>query len=509
MARTRKNKKKIHGPVFTIFILGLVISILSLVLNLIGFQAHKTEIVNGVLETTLITVKNIISYDGLEYFIGNAVTNFRNFEPLVVIIISLVGLGLCEKSGLLYAFFSPIKKIKFGVVTFFTVILGVLSTIIGDYSYLFLIPYIGVMYKYLDKNPMLGVITVYLGITLGYGAGIIFNYNDYLLGTLTEAAALDVDKNYTYSLFSNIYIMVFATLLLSFVITQLINKFISPKYPKRQILEKEEQELNVNKTALRLSLLSTFVLLLCVAYMILDVKLPGAGILLDHSGDNYIAKLFASSSPFREGIVILLGIIMILSGLIYGKVSGNIKNSVEYSLGLSKNFENLGFMFVLMFFMSQLTAVLNWTGIGEVIGCKLVEMVSNLQISGLPLIITFFFIVVIISFFIPDVVTKWKVLAPTVVPLFMRANITPSFTLFIFKAADSIGKAFTPLFAYYIIMLAFIEKYRTDEKRQVSIFGVLKVMLPVIICTMITWLLLLCLWYLINFPIGLSTYATI
>ena len=56
---------------------------------------------------------------------------------------------------------------------------------------------------------------------------------------------------------------------------------------------------------------------------------------------------------------------------------------------------------------------------------------------------------------------------------------------------------------------AFIEKYRTDEKRQVSIFGVLKVMLPVILCTLITWMLILCLWYLINFPIGISTYATI
>lgn len=510
MRKLKKKKNKTSGPVSTIFILAIIVSLLSLVLYAIGFQAHKTQINNNVLEATLISIKNIISLSGIKYIIGNAVTNFKNFEPLAVVIISLIGIGICEKSGLLNAIFSPVRKIKFGVVTFVTVLLGIVSSIIGDYSYLFLLPFIGVMYKYLDKNPVLGIITVYLGITLGYGTGIIFNYNDYILGTLTQAAAsFDVDKTYTYGLFSNIYIMIASTVLLTYLLSLLINKFILPKYPKKQIAEKEEQELNISKKGLAFAILTSVILILLVIYMILDIDLLGAGILLNQSEETYIAKLFGNGAPFREGIVIILALIMMMSGFVYGKISGNIKNSNEYSLGLSKNFENLGFMFVLMFFISQLLAVIEWTNIGEVIAAKLVEMVSTLQISGLPLIIAFFFVIVIVSIFIPDVVTKWQLMAPTIVPLFMRANITPDFTQFIFKAADSVGKSLTPFFIYFIITLAFLEKYRVDEKRQVSIFGTLKVMMPVILCSLIFWLLLICLWYLINFPIGVGTYTTI
>ena len=200
---------------------------------------------------------------------------------------------------------------------------------------------------------------------------------------------------------------------------------------------------------------------------------------------------------------------MMVSGYIYGKISGNIKTSSEYSLGLSKNFENLGFMFVLMFFMSQLLAIINWTNIGEVIAARLVELMSTLQISGLPLIIIFFFVVVVISILIPDLVTKWQLIAPTIVPLFMRANMTPDFIQFIFKTADSIGKAISPFFIYFIISLAFLEKYRVDDKKQVSIFGTLKVMMPVIICATVFWILIISLWYLVNFPIGVGTYTTI
>lgn len=506
----KKKKNKIHGPVSTMFILAAIVAIVSFVLSFIGFQAHKTQINNGILEATLINVKNILSLSGIKYIIGNPVTNFKSFEPLAVVIISLLGIGICEKSGLLNALFYPIRKIKFNVITFLTVLLGIISTIIGDYSYLFLIPFVGVMYKYLDKNPVLGIMTVYLGITLGYGTGIIFNHNDYLLGNLTQAAAsADVDKNYTFNLFSNIYIMIATTFIMSYLITVLINRFILPKYPKRQIAEKEEQELNISNKGLILSLITTFILILAIIYMIIDIKLPGAGILLDQNGDTYIAKLFGDASPFREGIVIILGFIMMISGFVYGRISGNIKNSNEYSLGLSKNFENLGFMFVLMFFISQLSAILNWTNIGEVLSSKLIEMMSSLQIAGIPLIVAFFFIVIIITFFIPDAVMKWQIMAPTVVPLFMRANMTPDFTQFIFKVADSVGKSLTPFFVYFIIMLAFLEKYRVDEKRQVSIFGTLKVMLPVILCVMVVWLLIICLWRLINFPIGVGTYTTL
>ena len=303
--------------------------------------------------------------------------------------------------------------------------------------------------------------------------------------------------------------MLGSTLLLTFVLTTVVNRFIVPKYPKRRISADEEIETKFSAKGLTLTFIVCLLLILAIVYMIIDVKLPFAGILLAKDGSTYVAKLFGDGSPFKEGIVIIIAFLMMVAGLIYGKVSGNIKNSNEYSLGLSKNFEKLGFMFVLMFFICQVTAVIDWTNIGVVICSKLTEFMSSLQVAGLPLVVAFFIVVILSSIFIPDTIVKWQLMAPTVVPLFMRANITPDFTQFIFKIADSVGKAYTPLFIYFIIMLAFLEKYRIDNKKQVSIFGVLKTILPAIVIITIFWIVLICFWYIANFPIGIGTYPTI
>lgn len=505
----RRKKEKMYGPVLVIMIMITIVSVLSFILEKVGFDSSMTVIANGTMETTLVTIKNIISLDGLKFIVEKTVSNFKLFEPLVLLIISLIGIGICEKSGFLYALFSPLKRVKLNIVIFITLFLGVISTVFGDYSYIFLIPLIGVMYKCLGKNPILGVMVVFLGITLGYGTGLVFNYTDYSLALLTEAAAkVDVDNNFGYSIFSNSYILVISTFIVTFIMTFVIDKFLVPKLAKRYSLQ-EELELIVDKKAKNKALLGGLLFIILIIYMILPNKLPLAGVLLDSDSTRYMDKLFGPNSPFYNGIALLLTLLLIICGYIYGKTSGNIKNSHEFSLGLSKNFENLGFMFVLMFFISQLTAIIDWTNIGVVIGSKLIELIGNFQFSGLLLIITFFIVVILMSILLPDTIQKWEIASPVIVPLFMQSNITPNFTQFIFRIADGVGKCITPVYAYYIIMLAFLEKYRYSDKKQVSIFGVLKDLLPIILIMAIVWLLIIVLWYVMGLPIGVGVYPTI
>lgn len=508
MAREKRKKDKLYGPVSVLIGLILGISALSLLMSIFSIDGYKTVIENGTMETVLVTVKNVFSFEGIRFIVGNAVENFRILEPLVLIIISLLGISICEKSGLLNAFFSPLKRVKLSIVIFITLFFGIVSTVIGDYSYIFLIPLIGVMFKYLGKNPVLGVAVVFIGITIGYGTGLIFNYNDYLLGGMSElAATVNIDKNYTYNLFSDLYIMIFSTIVLCFVGTLAIDKFLVNKLPKKYSYE--EEELVVSKKAKRISLFVGFIVSLLFIYMVLPINMPGAGLLLDKNADRYMEQLLGQSSPFGNGLVIFISLIMLISGMIYGKISGNIKNSHEFSLGMSKTFENLGFMFVLLFFGSQLIAIIDWSNVGVVIGAKLIDFMSTVQVSGILLIVLFFIIIILMSILIPSSVLKWQIASPVAIPLFMRSNITPNMTQFIFKMADGVGKCLTPAFIYYIIMLAFLEKYRISEKNQVSVFGTMKLLLPVILILAGTSILLVVLWYIIGLPIGLGTYSTL
>ena len=77
------------------------------------------------------------------------------------------------------------------------------------------------------------------------------------------------------------------------------------------------------------------------------------------------------------------------------------------------------------------------------------------------------------------------------------------------RIADSVGKAFSPLFIYFIVMLAFLEKYRNDDKKEISFLSIMRMTLPTIIILGIFWILFISLWYLIGLPIGVGTYTTL
>lgn len=505
----KKNKKTNRGigPVSTIIGMVIIISIFSLVLNKLGVEGYITVISNLVNEAHLETVNNVLSISGFKYFIGNIITNFKNFEPLFSMIIMLIGISICEKSGLFRDVFSRMKKFKYGFIIFITLFLGIFASIIGDYSFIVLLPIVGIMYQYLGKNPIVGLLVAYIGLTLGYGVCILPDYNNYALGTLTQAAAnADVDPNFVYSISSTSIINIASTFLISIIGYFAISKFLLNKFPKKYELE---EEVPTSNKALLCSTLAFLVATALIVYFILDINLPLAGILLDKSEPIYIAKLFGEAAPFKQGIIILISLLFMLCGAIYGKVSKNIKNSSEYSLSLSKSFEKLGLLFVLMFFMSQFTSILEWSNIGTVICSKMLEFMSSFAFSGVFLIIVFIIVVVITSIFIPSSIAKWSLMAPTVVPLFMRSNISPAFTQFLFQVADSIGKIISPTFIYFIILISYLEKYRTDESKQTTFFGPLKQLLPAISFIVLAWVIIVCLWYVAGFPIGIGVNSVL
>ena len=78
LALAKKKKNKIYGPVFAIFIIIIIISLLSLIFSILNIEGYKNVIANNTLESQLITVRNIISIDGIKYLFENIVNNFMN-----------------------------------------------------------------------------------------------------------------------------------------------------------------------------------------------------------------------------------------------------------------------------------------------------------------------------------------------------------------------------------------------------------------------------------------------
>ena len=497
---SKKKQPKLLSPVITMCILILIALITSSFLAVINFDGTQTTIENGMLETSIIVVKNIFSKEGLIYLFSNIITNFTLLEPFVLIILSLMTIGILKESGLLKHLFEPLKKLKPNVLTFIVVFISVISSIIGDYSYIILLPLVAILYQYVNKSPVLGIITVFLGITLGYGTGIFYNYNDYALGVLTEAAAvIDVDPSYKFNLYSNLYIMIVSSIIVTFLITILIEKFLSKKIATAV---KYDDDIKTSNKALLFSIISLVTCIIPIFIMIMP-----NGILLDNTQTKYVAKLFSVNAPFNLSFMYLFLMVMAIVGFIYGFISKNFKNNHEFGWSFTKQFDNIGYLFVLMFLSSILIGIINWTNLGTVIANNLISIISLFDFTGIPLIVVSFIFIILMSILIPGSLEKWALISPILVPLFMRGNLTPDFAQFVFKAADSVGKILTPLFVYFIIMLGFIQKYNKNENK-VTLFNTVKLIWPIIITMIIFWLLILIIWYIAGLPLGIDTLAT-
>ena len=192
-------------------------------------------------------------------------------------------------------------------------------------------------------------------------------------------------------------------------------------------------------------------------------------------------------------------------GLNYGIITKNFKNNHEFGLGFTEEFNKVGYLFAMMVLISILSGIIDWTNIGVVITTKLINLLVVLNFSGFSLIILAFIFIILMTILMPNNLQKWTLISPLIIPLFMRANISPDFTQFLFQVASGIGSSLTPLFIYFIIMLGLMQKY---DEEDLSVFKTLKMMLPIILLTTLFWLLLIMCFYVVGLPIGIGTSIT-
>ena len=339
--KEKLKSNKLFSVTLSIVFLIIIVSVLSLFFSKFNINGNITSISNGKLETYIVLSNNIFSKDGITSLLGNVISNFNLVKELTLIIISLFSVSILDSSGLIYHVFNRFKHIKSNIITFLTIFLGILFTMLGEYSYIILLPLVPVIYKNMGKNPLVGLINIFIGITFGYGVNI-FNYNFYSLGVLTElSASLEVDKSYVFKTFSNTYIMLASVILMPLLITSFMEKYIIKKIP---MIESNLEDKKISKKALIISLVS-FLLMLIVSLFLIR---PNSS-LIDNTLNNYIAKIFSPNSTFNQFFMCLYLIISIITSFIYGFISKNFNNNHEFSDGLTKYFDNIGNLFVFIF----------------------------------------------------------------------------------------------------------------------------------------------------------------
>lgn len=512
MKKIRRIRKKIElHPMIAFLVLTGFVIILSGVLSLFNASVNY-NVVNprtGGYETTLITIQNLFSFRGLKYIFSNTVSNFVAFRPLSSLLIMALGLGIMEKSGFLDTFFfAATRKIPKFLVTFIITFICIISTITGDLSFVILIPFTALLFKYGKRNPLAGIITSFAALSLGYGINLTVSSVDSEMINTTELAARIISKDYTISNHPYLIIMIVATIIGSLVITAITERWLVGtlgKYEEDEIIEDKIKLTRREVRGLVFAGIGCFIYLLIFIYNIIPYA-PHGGNFINYSMDSrYIDSLFAPDSFFSNGWVFIITFFFFLAGLLYGIGARTIKNHRELCDSLSYALDGIGKVIVLIFFASLFISLLKYTNIGSMFTAVLSNIIANVNFGGIPFILLLLIVSIISTFLLPGLPARWEILSGTVVPLSMTAGLTPEFSQLIFTAGSTVAYGLTPVMAYFVIYLAFMEKYDQDGKNGLT--KCIKYILPYAIFMLVMWLIIIILWYLVGIPLGINADA--
>jgi aminobenzoyl-glutamate transport protein len=114
------------------------------------------------------------------------------------------------------------------------------------------------------------------------------------------------------------------------------------------------------------------------------------------------------------------------------------------------------------------------------------------------LIVAFILIVIAGDFAMSGLMSKFAVMAPIFVPMFMFVGISPELMMACYRIGDSVVNVVTPLNSYALIVLAVLQKYKPGAGLGTQI----ALMLPYSVVYFLFWTGLLLVWYLVGADLG-------
>ena len=439
-----------------------------------------------------VTPVNLLSTEGLHMILTRMVTNFTGFAPLGTVLVSLLGIGIAEGTGLIGAalrlvVLSSPKRL----LTFVIVFAGVLSNTASEVGYVLLVPLAAIIFLAAGRHPLAGLAAAFAGVSGGYSANLLLGTIDPLLAGLSTEAARIIDPNYAVNPAANYYFMFASTFVIAGLGTWVTEKVVIPRLGEYTGDEKPQSIDRLSPQEKRGMLYAGISVLLMVAF-ILGGLIPENGYLRDPETNEILL------SPFRSGIVAVIFILSGVAGIAYGIGAKTIKNDSDVMRGMAKSMETLGSYIVLVFFAAQFVAYFNWTNLGLILAINGADVLKTMGLSGIPLMIMFILVAASINMVMGSASANWAIMAPVFLPMFMLLGYTPKFTQVAYRIGDSVTNIISPMMSYFALIVAFIQRY--DKKAGIG--TVISTMLPYSITFLIGWIIMFIIWILLELPIG-------
>ena len=475
---------KLPHPVTLFAILALIVLLLSAAFQPLGISVeHPGE------EGSTVEIKNLLSAEGIQYIFSSLTDNFIGFAPLGVVLVTMLGIGVAERTGLISALLRGfVLSVPKRFITMGLVFAGIMSSVASDAGYVVLPPLGAMIFAALGRHPLAGLAAAFAGVSGGFSANLLLSGTDVLLGELTIAGAAE-----TMNIAMNWFFIAASVFVLTFIGAWVTERIVEPRLGAYNGDQKEKLDglQSIEKKGLIWSGVAVFVALVLALLLVLPPNAPLRGT----EGD-LMAQII--QSPFMSSLVPIIAILFFVPGLVYGIVTKSIRNDKDVAAQMSDTMASMGMFIVLAFTAGQFVAFFNESNMGLVLGVYGAEFLDSVNLTGIPLIVTFILITAVINIFIGSATAKWAMMAPIFVPIMMQMGYSPELTQMAYRIADSSTNIISPLMTYFAIIIAFAQKY--DKK--MGIGTLVSVMVPYSMFFLIGWTIMLIIWFLFGIPLG-------
>jgi aminobenzoyl-glutamate transport protein len=498
----KQNKKKIFDVILnfiektgnalphpaTLFAIcaGLVI-----VASFIGSYLDWNVIHPATKET--IRVTNLMSIPGLHRIMIELVPNFTSFAPLGIVLVAMLGIGVAEHSGFINSLIKMVvlrspKK----MLTTTIIIAGIFSHAASDAGYVLLIPLAGIIFHAAGRHPLTGMVAAFAGVSGGFSANFIIGPTDPMLSGITQEAARILSPGIEVLATSNYYFMATSAFMIVISGTWITEKIVEPRLGKYTGTE-EVVKLEKMTPAEKKGLMYAGIVSLIFFAVILAGILPETGFLRDHANNNSVL-----TSPLIKGIITIIFLLFIFSGIAYGIGCGKFKSDSDIIAGMESSMKSMGLYIVLAFFAAQFVSFFNWSKLGVIVAVNGAEILMSMKLGAIPLVILFVLMSGFFNLFIGSASAKWALLAPIFVPIFMILGFSPELAQAVYRIGDSTTNIISPMMAYFALIIAFVRKY----DKNAGIGSIISLMLPYTLIFTILWTILLVIWIQFGLPLG-------
>ncbi|PPA70312.1 AbgT family transporter [Jeotgalibacillus proteolyticus] len=441
-------------------------------------------------------INNMISAEGLEYILSSMLDNFTGFAPLGLVLVMMFGIGLAQRVGLIETFMKKtILNAPKSLVTYAIIATGIMGNLASDAAFVIVPPLAAMMFYALGRHPLAGMAAGFAGVGAGFTANIIITGTDALLAGISTEVATTINAEAAVTPLDNWYFMLFSVLMLMFVGAWITEKIIEPRLGKYDpslgeddVTNQQLEEITPEKNrALRNAGIAGLLYSILIAFMII----PSNGILRGEDGG-------VVDSPFIANIVPLILFFFVIVAVAYGLTTKVIKSTRDVPEFMTDAMKDMAGYIVLIFAASQFIAYFGWTNLGAFIAVTGADTLTNLNFTGMPVVVGFILLAAILNLFIFSGSAQWALMAPIFIPMFMLLDYNPAFIQLAYRIADSTTNIITPLNPYVPMVLAFMKRYDKNAG-----FGTLfSIMLPYTLIFLILWIIIFVVWTMLGIPIG-------